>query len=81
MKGKSSPIQIAGDKARRTSQGGAGRKYAELESELQAKQNEVEKLKKDLKIRRESEEQMKQVCRLIIYLELAGNIIPGIEGI
>jgi len=78
VKGKSSPIQIAGDKARRTSQGGAGRKYAELESELQAKQNEVEKLKKDLKIRRESEEQMKQVLKE--YEKTISDLIAEKEG-
>jgi len=78
VKGKSSPIQISGDKARRTSQGGAGRKYAELESELQEKQNQVEKLKKDLKIRRESEEQMKQVLKE--YEKTISDLIAEKEG-
>ena len=63
LKGKTGPTQIAGDRdrGRRTSQGGGGNKYADLENEVRAKTHEVEKLKKDLKIRRESEDQMKQV--------------------
>ena len=45
----------------RLSLGGGGNKTESMEEQLKAKQMEVEKLRKDLKIRRESEDQMKQV--------------------
>lgn len=78
VKGKTGPIQITGEKGRRTSHGNTGNKYTELESELRAKHNEVEKLKKDLKIRRESEEQMKQVLRE--YEKTISDLIAEKEG-
>jgi len=77
-KSKSGPIQITSDKGRRSSQAGGGRRYAELESELQAKQEEVEKLKRDLKVRRESEEQMKQVLKE--YEKTISDLIAEKEG-
>lgn len=80
LKMKTGPIQIAGDRdrGRRTSQGGGGNKYADLENELRAKHNEVEKLKKDLKIRRESEDQMKQVLKE--YEKTISDLIAEKEG-
>ena len=56
-KSTTSPVKING----RPSHGGGGNKNESIEEQLKAKQMEVEKLKKDLKIRRESEDQMKQV--------------------
>ena len=64
QKRKNGPGQIGGDRGRRTSQGAGGGR-SELENELKAKQTEFEKLRKDSKIRRESESQMKQVSSQI----------------
>ena len=53
---RKSPVKLNG----RLSHGGGGNTES-MEEQLKAKQMEVEKLRKDLKIRRESEDQMKQV--------------------
>eukprot|EP00092_Neocalanus_flemingeri_P024537 GFUD01026611.1.p1 GENE.GFUD01026611.1~~GFUD01026611.1.p1 ORF type:complete len:319 (+),score=107.04 GFUD01026611.1:81-1037(+) len=66
LKGKINTRQIAfvGDKGRRTSQGSAGGgRISELEKELRDKHHDLENSKKNLKIRRESEDQMKQVLK------------------
>jgi len=68
----------AGDKGRRKSQGTGGLSYSELEKQLRSKQSEIEKLKKDLKIRRESEEQMKQVLKE--YEKTISDLIAEKEG-
>ena len=51
---------VPGLSGRRPSQGTGG-KYSDFETELKAKNDELEKLKKTVKIRRESEDQMNQV--------------------
>jgi len=53
---------IPGLSGRRPSQGTGG-KYSDFETELKAKNDELEKLKKTVKIRRESEDQMNQVLK------------------
>jgi len=73
-KSTTSPVKMNG----RPSHGGGGNKNESIEEQLKAKQMEVEKLKKDLKIRRESEDQMKQVLKE--YEKTISDLIAEKEG-
>merc|ERR1711915_976241 len=74
MGSTTSPVKING----RPSHGGGGNKNESIEEQLKAKQMGVEKLKKDLKIRRESEDQMKQVLKE--YEKTISDLIAEKEG-